>query len=105
MLVTQTSVTTARLGLSALIPNIQEDPEASLSPEGLAVFSGPIVLDTGLEPPDDTITANGNITLQFQFGSGSSQPATGFDDGLFSFTASFGFIACTVQGTLESPPN
>jgi len=105
MLVTQTSVTTARLGLSALIPNIQEDPEASLSPDGLAVFSGPIVLDTGLEPPDDTITANGNITLQFEFGNGSSQPATGFDDGLFSFTASFGFIACTVQGTLESPPN
>jgi hypothetical protein len=105
MLVTQTSVTTAQLALSALIPNIQNDPEASLSPTGLAVFSGPIVLDTGLEPPDDTITANGNITLQFQFGNGSSQPATGFDDGLFSFTASFGFIACTVQGTLESPPN
>jgi hypothetical protein len=105
MLVTQTSVTTAKLGLSALIPNIQEDPDASLSPDGLAVFTGPIVLDTGLEPPDDTITASGNITLQFQFGNGASQPATGFDAGLFSFTASFGFISCTVQGTLESPPN
>jgi hypothetical protein len=105
MVVTQTSVSTARLGISSLITNVRDDPEASLSPDGLAVFAGPIVLDTGLAPPDDAITANGNITLQFQFGSGIGFPATGFDAGTFSFTASFGFIFCTVQGTLESPPS
>lgn len=104
--VEQPSPSTAVLGVSALIANVQNDPVASLSPEGLAIYAGPIILDTGLEPPDPTtITANGNITLPFQFANGISSPATGFQDGVFSFTATFGFISCTVQGSLESPPN
>ena len=40
MLVGQPSPNTAQLGISALIPNVQSDPLASLSPNGLAVFSG-----------------------------------------------------------------
>ncbi|MGH7565894.1 MAG: PKD domain-containing protein, partial [Gemmatimonadota bacterium] len=104
--VTQPSPSTAGLGVSALISNVQSDPVASLSPEGLAIYSGPIVLDTGLEPPDPTtITANGNITLPFQFANGAGSPATGFDNGVFSFAAAFGPFSCTVQGSLESPPN
>lgn len=104
--VEQPSPSTAVLGISALIENVQDDPVASLSPAGLAVYAGPIVLDTGLEPPDPTtITANGNITLPFQFGNGAGSPATGFGDGVFDFTASFGFITCIVQGSLESPPD
>jgi hypothetical protein len=106
MEVTQPSPFTAGLGVSALIANVQSDPVASLSPEGLAIYTGPIVLDTGLEPPDPTtITANGNITLPFQFANGAGNPATGFENGVFNFTATFGFISCTVQGSLESPPN
>jgi hypothetical protein len=105
--VSQPSPSTAVLGITALIANVQSDPLASLSPEGLAIYSGPIVLDTGLEPPDPTtITANGNITLPFQFANGTGSPATGFHEGRFDFTANlFGFGSCTVQGTLESPPN
>ena len=86
------------LGISALIPNVQSDPVASMSPAGLAVFDGPVVLETGTDPPE--ITANGNITVQFDFASGAASPATGFD-GSFSFSA-FGGL-CVVQGTLESP--
>ncbi|CAN5767369.1 hypothetical protein BH20GEM1_BH20GEM1_18800 [soil metagenome] len=104
--VEQPSPSTAVLGISDLIENVQADPVASLSPAGLAVYAGPIVLVTGLEPPDPTtITANGNITLPFQFGNGAGSPATGFGDGVFDFTASFGFITCIVQGSLESPPD
>jgi hypothetical protein len=77
---------------------VQDDPVASLSPSGLAVFDGPVVLETGADPP--TITASGNITQQFDFGNGPASPATGFE-GSFSFTALGGL--CVVQGTLVSP--
>ncbi|HEY7472851.1 MAG TPA: PKD domain-containing protein [Gemmatimonadota bacterium] len=105
MLVEQPSPNIAQLGVSALISNIQNDPAASLGPDGLAVFTGPIVLETGLEPPDDTLTAQGSITQQFQFANGPANPATGFTNGVFSFTATFLFVQCTVQGTLVSPAN
>lgn len=106
MAVTQPSPSTAVLGVSALIENVQTDPTASLSPGGLAVYTGPIVLETGLEPPDpETITANGTITLPFQFGNGTGSPATGFDNGVFDFTATVFTFTCTVQGTLKSPPD
>jgi hypothetical protein len=98
MIVTQISPQRATLGISALIPNVQDDPVASLSPSGLAVFDGPIVLETGADPP--TITASGNITQQFAFGNGPASPATGFS-GSFSFTALGGL--CVVQGTMVSP--
>jgi hypothetical protein len=98
MIVTQISPQRATLGISALIPNVQDDPVASLSPSGLAVFDGPIVLETGADPP--TITASGNITQQFAFGNGPGSPATGFS-GSFSFTALGGL--CVVQGTMVSP--
>lgn len=104
--VTQPTPSTAVLGVSALIENVQTDPTASLSPNGLAVYTGPIVLETGLEPPDPTtITANGGITLPFQFANGAGNPATGFSGGVFDFTATVFTFTCTVQGTLESPPN
>jgi hypothetical protein len=98
MIVIQDSPQRATLGISALIPNVQDDPVASLSPSGLAVFDGPVVLETGADPP--TITASGNITQQFDFGNGPASPATGFE-GSFSFTALGGL--CVVQGTLVSP--
>jgi hypothetical protein len=98
MIVMQDSPQRATLGISALIPNVQDDPVASLSPSGLAVFDGPVVLETGADPP--TITASGNITQQFDFGNGPASPATGFE-GSFSFTALGGL--CVVQGTLVSP--
>jgi hypothetical protein len=105
--VTQPTPSSAVLGVSALIANVENDPTASLSPEGLAIYTGPIILATGLEPPDpETITANGNITLPFTFANGAGNPATGFHEGRFDFTANvFGVITCTVQGSLESPPN
>jgi hypothetical protein len=96
MTITQTSPDRVILGISALIPNVQDDPVASLSPSGLAIFQGPIVLETGADPP--TITASGNITQQFEFANGPASPATGFD-GSFSFTA----FVCVVQGTMVSP--
>lgn len=103
MTVTQTSPSMAVLGISALIPNVQQDPAASLSPSGLAVFNGPIVLETGLPPPDPaTIVASGNITQQFLFGNAAGSPATGFT-GSFSFSAIGGL--CVVQGTMVSPAN
>jgi len=98
MIVMQTSPQRATLGISALIPNVQDDPSASLSPSGLAIFDGPIVLETGADPP--TIAASGNITQQFAFGNGPASPATGFE-GSFSFSALGGL--CVVQGTLVSP--
>ena len=100
MVVTQTSPSRATLGISALIPHVQSDPSASLSPSGLAVFDGPIVLLTGTDPPE--IAASGNITQQFQFENGPASPATGFT-GSFSFSALGGL--CVVQGTLDSPPD
>ncbi|HET9334387.1 MAG TPA: tandem-95 repeat protein [Gemmatimonadota bacterium] len=100
MIVTQSAPQSATLGISALIPNVQDDPVASLSPSGLAIFDGPIVLETGTDPP--TITASGNITQQFAFGNGPGSPATGFE-GSFSFSALGGL--CVVQGTLVSPPD
>ncbi|HYO47463.1 MAG TPA: PKD domain-containing protein [Gemmatimonadota bacterium] len=104
MLVSQLSPSTAQLGISALITNVQDDPVASLSPDGLAVYTGPIVLETG-DPETPTIRASGNITLPFQFANGSGSPATGFHEGRFDFTAIVFLISCTVQGTLESPAN
>ena len=71
---------------------------ASLSPSGLAIFNGPIVVETGTDPP--TITATGNITQQFAFGNGPASPATGFT-GSFRFSV----LLCEVQGTLVSPPD
>jgi hypothetical protein len=104
--VQQPTPSTAVLGVSALIANVRDDPTASLSPGGLAIYTGPIVLETGLEPPDpETIIANGTITLPFAFGNGTGSPATGFTDGVFNFTANVFTFTCTVQGTLESPPN
>ena len=100
MIVMQSSPDRAILGISALIPNVKNDPAASLSPAGLAVFDGPITLETGSDPPE--ITASGNITQQFHFGDGPASPATGFT-GSFSFTAIGGL--CVVQGTLDSPPD
>ncbi|HJR52586.1 MAG TPA: PKD domain-containing protein [Gemmatimonadota bacterium] len=106
MAVTQPSPSTAVLGVSALIENVQTDPTASLSPGGLAIYTGPIVLETGLEPPDpETITANGTITLPFLFGNGAGSPATGFSNGVFDFTANVFTFTCAVQGTLQSPPS
>ena len=104
MIVSQPSPSTAVLGISALIPNVQDDPLASLSPDGLAVFTGPILLETG-DPETPTITAQGSITQQFVFGNGPGAAATGFQDGTFGFTANVFLIQCIVQGTLESPPN
>ncbi|HET6360876.1 MAG TPA: PKD domain-containing protein [Gemmatimonadota bacterium] len=104
MSVNQPTPSTAQLGVSALIPNVQNDPVASLSPSGLAVFTGPILLETG-DPEIPTITAEGNITQQFVFGNGPGAAATGFQDGTFSFTANVFLIQCIVQGTLESPPD
>ena len=104
MTVNQPTPFTAQLGVSALISNVQDDPVASLSPSGLAVFSGPILLETG-DPETPTITAQGSITQQFVFGNGPGAPATGFQNGTFSFTANVFLIQCIVQGTLESPPN
>src|SRR5688572_5393760 len=104
MTVSQPSPSTAVLGISALIPNVQDDPLASLSPDGLAVFTGPIRLETG-DPETPTITAQGSITQQFVFGNGPGAAATGFQDGTFGFTANVFLIQCIVQGTLESPPN
>ncbi len=104
--VQQPTPATAVLGVSALIENVQTDPTASLSPGGLAIYTGPIVLETGLEPPDPTtITANGGITLPFQFANGAGSPATGFANGVFDFTATVFTFTCTVQGTLQSPPD
>ncbi len=104
MTVNQPTPSTAQLGVSALIPNVQDDPIASLSPSGLAVFSGPIRLETG-DPETPTITAQGSITQQFVFGNGPGAAATGFQNGTFSFTANVFLIQCIVQGTLDSPPN
>lgn len=93
----------AQIGLQALIPNVKDDPVAGLSPDGQAIYNGPITLETGTDPPE--ITANGTLMLTFDFADGVAMPATGFDGG-FSFTAVvFGFIQCTVEGTLISPPN
>ena len=100
MTMTQTSPDRVILGISALIPNVSNDPAASLSPAGLAIFDGPITLETGADPPQ--ITASGNITQQFAFGNGLASPATGFA-GSFSFSALGGL--CVVQGTLVSPPD
>ncbi|HET6637762.1 MAG TPA: PKD domain-containing protein [Gemmatimonadota bacterium] len=103
MTVSQPSPSTAVLGISALIPNVQDDPLATLSPGGLAAFTGPIRLETG-DPETPTITAQGSITQQFVFGNGPAVAATGFN-GNFGFTANVFLIQCIVQGTLESPPN
>lgn len=100
MAVMQSSPDRAILGISALIPNVKSDPAASVSPTGLAVFTGPITLETGTDPPE--ITASGNITQQFHFGNGPASPATGFT-GSFSFSALGGL--CVVQGTMDSPPD
>lgn len=100
MSVMQSSPDRAILGISALIPNVTNDPAASVSPAGLAVFTGPITLETGTDPPE--ITASGNITQQFHFGNGPASPATGFT-GSFSFSALGGL--CVVQGTMDSPPD
>jgi hypothetical protein len=100
MTMTQTSPDRVTLGISALIPNVSNDPAASLSPAGLAIFDGPITLETGADPPQ--ITASGNITQQFAFGNGPASPATGFT-GSFSFSALGGL--CVVQGTMVSPPD
>lgn len=104
MTVNQPTPSTAQLGISALISNVEEDPIASLSPSGLAVFTGPIRLETG-DPETPTITAQGSITQQFVFGNGPGAAATGFQNGTFGFTANVFLIQCIVQGTLESPPN
>jgi hypothetical protein len=104
MTVNQPTPSTAQLGISALIANVEEDPIASLSPSGLAVFTGPIRLETG-DPETPTITAQGSITQQFVFGNGPAAAATGFQNGTFGFTAEVFLIQCIVQGTLESPPN
>ncbi|HJU87408.1 MAG TPA: PKD domain-containing protein [Gemmatimonadota bacterium] len=104
MTVNQPTPSSAQLGISALIPNVEVDPTASLSPSGLAVFTGPIRLETG-DPETPTITAEGSITQQFVFGNGPGAAATGFQNGTFGFTANVFLIQCVIQGTLESPPN
>ena len=100
--VTQTAPDAAIIGLKSLIPNVKDNPVAGLSPSGQAIFTGPIVLETGTDPPE--ITANGTLSLTFAFADGIAMPATGFSGG-FSFTATVFVFQCTVQGTLESPPN
>jgi len=100
--VMQTAPDRAVIGLQSLIPNVKENPVAGLSPDGQAIYTGPITLLTGTDPPE--ITANGTLSLGFEFDSGIAMPATGFDGG-FSFTAIVFLFQCTVQGTLVSPPN